>query len=137
MTFVYGAVGLELGVRESSGMAANFYKADRAVYDAIQRSSRNAGLLTKEITQQLSRVRTGFMRAHVTLNETPTGLVWEVGWNAEDFIDAGLPFYPVFQELGTRHITPMHALRDAFRYVQDVFGDELRDSIRGAIEGIS
>lgn len=136
MAFVYGAIGLELGVRQSSGLVANFYKADRAIHDGIRQSSRDAGALTKEITQQLSRVKTGFMRAHVTLRESPMGLVWEVGWDVVDFVDAGLPFYPVFQELGTRTISPMYALQAAHRYVSEIFGEQLRATIRDAIEGL-
>jgi HK97 gp10 family phage protein len=125
---------LELSVRNIDGLAANFYAADREIAAAMRDAARSAAELVQQVTQQTCAVDTGFMRDHVRIWFTPSGLGFEVGWDADDFFAAGHPFYPFFVEYGTRFMAAQPALEPAYDYVVPIYRDDVSDLIRAAVE---
>jgi hypothetical protein len=129
-------VSASLEVRGITGLIANVraFDADcgREIRGAMRRGARD----TKELTQQLCAVDTGFMRDHVRCELSPDELAYTVGWNPEDFAAAGLPFYPVWVELGSSLSPAQPALFPAHEtmqpHVQADVGDALRRSIARA-----
>lgn len=133
---LYGGLQLELAVRDTSGVAANFHAADGEITRDMQGVIDRGADLIVAVTRQLVPVRTGFMREHVTKRKSAGGLAFEVGWSATDFINAGLAFYPVFVEFGTRNMAARPSLGRAYRYAVPIIQQEARDVIRAAIERI-
>lgn len=130
----YNAIGFQLGVRSTSGLAANFHAADREIEREMKRVTLRGARLLVDVTRALAPVRTGFMRDHVAYRLTRSGLGYEVGWYERDFIGAGLPFYPPFQEFGTRLMAAQPSLGPAQRYVEPIVYQEARDVLRAAIQ---
>lgn len=97
----YAALHFELGIRNLDGLVANLYRADEAMQDAFREAASEAAYDTSALTSMLAPVDKGFMSEHVAVHFTPSGLGFEVGWDAADFFEAGLDFYPYFQEFGT------------------------------------
>lgn len=130
----YTAINFTLGVRGTRGLAANFYAADRDILQAMRDLTKRGAQLIVDVTRQLAPVRTGFMRDHVAYELLPSGLGYEAGWRESDFTAAGLPFYPLFQELGTRFMAANPSLGPAAQYVAPILLHEGRDILRAAIE---
>lgn len=120
---VHGMMGLIANVRAFDALAG------REIREAMRRGAND----TKELTQQLCAVDTGFMRDHVRADMSPDDLTYNVGWKEEDFAEAGLPFYPPFVELGTSASEAQPALFPAHEqmtpHIQQDVGDALRRSI--------
>jgi HK97 gp10 family phage protein len=133
---MYGALDLEFGVRNTAGLAANFHAADRDVQDAMREIMDRGADLIVDITKQLVPRDTGFMGDHVAKRRVAGGLGYEVGWDASDFIAAGLAFYPVFVELGTRMMAAQPSLGPAYNYATPIIQQDARAILRRAIERI-
>lgn len=127
-------IKLELSVRNESAIAANFFAADVEIYAAFQAAATSASELLREVVQATCAVDTGFMRDHVRIWRSPTGLAWEVGWDAGDFFNAGLAFYPFFVEYGTRYMAAQPSLEPAYNYVVPIYLADVEALIRLAIE---
>lgn len=125
---------LDLSFRDTKAAIANIYAADAAVQEAVVRLNREAGEYARELTQFFSPVDTGFMRDHVRVIFGPKGYSFEVGWLEEDFINAGLAFYPIFQEYGTRNMPAQPSLTPAYREVESWYIPAMSEEIRAAIE---
>jgi len=127
-------IQLELSVRNESALAANFFALDAEIQVAFQLASTSAADLIRQVVQATCAVDTGFMRDHVRVWMSPTGLVWEVGWDAGDFFNAGLAFYPFFVEYGTRFMAAQPSLEPAYNYVVPIYLADVAALIRLAIE---
>lgn len=132
----YNGITFELGVRDTSGLAANFYAADREITRAMQRVVRDGAQLVQDVTQALSPVDTGFMQAHVRQTITRSGLAFEVGWDASDFFAIGEAFYPFFQEFGTVKMRAQPSLGPAYRYAAPIIAADSRAVLAAAIQRI-
>jgi HK97 gp10 family phage protein len=120
---------MELSVRNESGLAANFYAAERDVVEAMRAAAERAAELVQQVVQMTCAVDTGFMRDHVRVYRSPNGLVWEVGWDATDFFNAGLAFYPWFVEFGTRFMAAQPSLLPAYDYVVPIYQQDVADLV--------
>lgn len=125
---------MELSVRGSQALVANFYATEVDIVEAMRESAQRAAELLVQVVQQICAVDTGFMRDHVRTWFSPTGLVFEGGWDAADFFGAGLAFYPWFVEFGTRHMAAQPALLPAWDYVVPIFLAELAALTAIAVE---
>lgn len=128
------AIHFELGVREAAGLVANFHAADKRVQWAVRDLVRETALEVQELTRFLCPVRTGFMRDHVRHWISDKGFAFEVGWDAQDFFDAGLAFYPYFVEYGTRKMAAQPSLTPAYEHAQEHFWQDLGRVLRDALE---
>lgn len=124
---------MELAVRDLSGLVANFYAAEAAVLEAFKQAARNAAELIQQVVQSICAVDTGFMREHVRAWFTQSGLGFEVGWDASDFLGAGLAFYPFFVEFGTRYMAAQPALMPAYDYVAPMYQQDVAELVRVAL----
>lgn len=133
MTAELNAIRLELGVRSLTAMAANFAKSDAQLQDEARELVRETAADIRTLAEMLAPKRTGFMADHLKEFFTPSGLGFEVGWDASDFISAGFAFYPVFQELGTRVMDAQPSIGPAAADRLPVFQERMADLIRASI----
>lgn len=124
---------LTLQHREIKTLAFRFYAADRAVSREARKLVGEMGLFTKELTQFFCPVDTWFMHDHVRLEFTGDRLGYEVGWLDADFAEAGLPFYPIYQEFGTSKMRAQPSLFPAYREAEASFRPAVRDLMRHAL----
>jgi HK97 gp10 family phage protein len=127
------AVSMDLSFRNVAGVVANLYAKDKAIQAAVRRLTRNAGELCKTLTQQACPVDTWFMHDHVHTTYSRKGMTFETGWREEDFTAAGLAFYPIYVEFGTRFMAPQPSLYPAYKEVQKMYLEDLRDVVQSAI----
>lgn len=115
-------------------LAARFYSADKPMIREARRLVKDQGQFTKELVQFFSPVDTTFMQQHVGVWYTRDGLAFSVGWDAAEFIAAGLEFYPPFQEYGTSKMHAQPSLGPGYREGAKSFEDATRDWYRRALE---
>lgn len=125
---------LTLSTRGAAAVAANFYARDRAAQMAIKRVVRRNGVALHERARALCPVDTGFMRSQLRLAFSEQGYVYEVGWDEQDFSAAGLAFYPVYVEFGTRFQAAQPSLFPAREQQDPIFRRELRAELSAAIQ---
>lgn len=125
----------ELGVRNISALAANFHALEFAAISEIKNAVQKWGEETQRLTQQFCPVDTGFMREHVTLVFSPNGYAFEVGWSADDFLSAGLAFYPFFVEFGTVKMDAQPSLFPAYQITSEELGRDIGDILRNEFGG--
>lgn len=123
----------ELSVQGVEGLIANIYAADPLIKDAVRQVNQRAGKTIRERTQATCAYDTGFMSEHVKDVYTPSGLAFEVGWDATDFYEAGKPPYFEFLEFGTVHMAAQPSLIPAYDEYSSTYADELGVAIREAI----
>lgn len=126
-------IHFELGVRNISALVANLHAADEEIQLALRAAAHSAAELLVEVVQQTCAVDTGFMRDHVRAWFTPSGLGFEVGWDAGEFFEAGLAFYPWFVEFGTRYMAAQPSLLPGYDYVVPIYQEDIADLVRLAI----
>lgn len=129
----YTALGFELGIRNLDALVANFYKADPVAQAAFREVVAETANDMGALTAMLAPVDKGFMSDHVKERITPSGLGFEVGWDAADFFEAGLAFYPFFQELGTRFHPAQPSLGPAYEELMPAFRERIATACRDAM----
>ena len=87
---------------------------------------KNYGESTRGLVMFFSPVDTTFMQQHVKTWYSEDKLVFEVGWDVMDFVSAGKPFYPFFQEFGTVNHPAQPSLRPAFADQSPLFSADVR-----------
>lgn len=50
------------------------------------------------------------MRDHIVIVFSADGLAYQIGWDEDDFLSAGQPFYPIFVIFGTRFMAARDVL---------------------------
>lgn len=130
---IYNGVTFELGTREFAGLAANFHRADEQLVDAIRDEARDMSERVRALTRRYAPKLTHFMEEHVRVFMSPSGLVWEVGWDATDFVEAGFAFYPWYQEFGTRHMDAQPSLGPASAELFPIYRENIATLIRASI----
>lgn len=133
MATSYNSREYELGVRNLDALVANFYKADAQAQIEFRAAVQEAGHETRDLTEFLAPKDTWFMSEHVHVHFTPSGLGFDVGWNASDFIEADLAFYPVFQEFGTKHMAAQPSLGPAYEQMRPNFEKNIAQSCSRAL----
>jgi HK97 gp10 family phage protein len=117
-----------------SALVANFYASDAEIQRAARAAVKRAGDAMFEIAEALCAVDTGFMVEHMRERITEGGYAVSIGWDAADFEDAGLAFYPPFVEFGTSKMAAQPAIGPAFEIVAPEFEAELAAVVTAAIE---
>lgn len=123
----------ELGIRDARAVVANFRAADEALQLEVRDAVRRMADRTRRIARRIVPVDTGYMREHIKTILSPSGLAFEVGWDASDFAGAGKPFYPFFVEYGTRFMAARPTLGPAYAEAAPQFEREIAQAIRRAV----
>lgn len=129
----YTAKEFELGFRNLDALVANFYAGDAAVQEAMRDVVAEAANDIGALAAMLAPVDTGFMSDHVKERFTPSGLGFEVGWDAADFFEAGHAFYPFFQEFGTRFMPAQPSLGPAYDAIIPGFQERISEVATAAL----
>jgi HK97 gp10 family phage protein len=116
----------ELSVRNQAALVANFYSFDVEAKEQIRALVVRQAESLRNLTMSFAPVDTGYMRDHVLARYGPEGFSFEVGWEASDFLGAGLSFYPFFVEYGTRFMPAQPSLGPAWREVEPRYTNALR-----------
>jgi HK97 gp10 family phage protein len=129
----YDGIQFELSTRDITALVANFHKADLWLQEELKQLARATAEQLADLTARLAPVDTGFMRDHVRTYFTPSGFGFEVGWSADDFLSAGLAFYPWFQEFGTRNMMAQPSLGPASETILPLYRDEVSELVNESI----
>lgn len=124
----------ELSVRGLSGLVANLYAADPLVQSRVRTVNTRFGAAIRQRVADTCAYDTGFMSEHARDTYTPSGLTFEVGWDASDFFDAGKAFYPEYVEFGTVAMAAQPSLLPAFDEYSSAYEQAIGDEIRAAID---
>lgn len=84
-------------VRGISGLIANVHAVNVVVQREVRAAMQREGREQRAATVAAAPKRTGFMAAHTRLEFSPEGLTYSVGYDEEDWSEAGMYpyFYPV------------------------------------------
>ena len=129
----YNGVHFELGIRETGGLAANFHAADAAITAAMQAHVLQTADAFDAVWEALTPVDTYYMVEHRRILMLPSGLGFEAGWDASDFLGMGLAFYPWFQEFGTYKMSAQPSLGPAFEEIAPQFQSGMSEILSAAI----
>ena len=127
------SVRLTLSTRNIRGLVANLSAADAAAQKAIRRSVAKYGEKQFRLTRELAPVDTGFLRANIRLRFSDDGLVYEVGALEKDYTDAGLAFYALYQEFGTRFMRAQPFVFPARDTIYPEFRAALSKDVKAAV----
>jgi HK97 gp10 family phage protein len=127
-------VRMDLSFKNTAGVIANIYQTDRELQKAVRKIVKDAGQYCHDLTYFLAPVDTGFMREHIRVLYGKQGLSFEVGWFEADFVAAGLAFYPIYVEFGTRFMAAQPSLYPAYRDTKEWFLPALHDELVAAAE---
>jgi HK97 gp10 family phage protein len=125
----YGGLQFELSTRDLTALVANFHKSDVWLQEQLRDLVRRSAEQLRDLVQQLAPYDTGFMHDHVRIYFTPSGFGFEVGWSADDFLSAGLAFYPWFQEFGTRVMMAQPSLGPASDTILPLYRDAVSELV--------
>lgn len=129
----YNALHFELGVRNLQALAANFHTLDVELQKDVRALVRETAQDTRDLTEVLAPKDTLFMSEHVDWWLTESELGFEVGWHVDDFVEAGLAFYPFFQEFGTRFMSAQPSLGPAWEANAPIFTERLTRLLRESV----
>lgn len=127
------SVRLSLSFKNAAGVIANIYALDDELQRDVKKLVRDAGQYFHDLTYFLCAVDTGFMREHIRVLYGREGYTFEVGWLESDFVAAGLAFYPIYVEFGTRFMEAQPALYPAYKDTEAWFLRALAEMYRDAI----
>lgn len=125
---------LELSLVDRSGKIQNFNAIYPDIVRAMQDAALQCALETQTIAYALCPVDTGFMRDHIVVVTSANNQIFEIGWRAADFFEAGFDFYPMYVVLGTRHMPPRDPLTPAHEQVKPRYEQRTRELVQQALE---
>ena len=126
-------VRMDLSFRNQAGVIARIHAADRACQAGVREATTSAGEFCRELTQLYAPVDEGNMRDLVRTVYDAEGFSFETGWDASDFARLNLPFYPPYQEFGTRFMPAQPSLYPAYKETQRYYLEAVRANVRAAI----
>jgi len=115
------------------GLVANLFAADARAQKAIRGTVATYGEKQFRLTRELAPVDTGFLRSTIRLRVSDDGLAYEVGVREKDYRDAGLAFYALYQEFGTRFMRAQPFIFPARDTIAPEFRRALGANVRSAI----
>lgn len=127
------SIELQLAFRNQAAIIARMYAVYPDVVAAAKVAVRESAERIRDRTKDTVRVDTHFMQEHTEAFISAEGLTFEVGWREAEFDAAGLPFYPIYQEFGTVHMSANPALSNAYAEEKPRFQAEVSRLAREAI----
>ncbi len=125
---------MTLGVRNLSAVIANLQALNKSLQTEIRAAVKQGGEGMHATAYTLCPVDTGFMRDHLALEFTPKGYGFEIGWKQDDFLGAGLDFYPPFVVFGTVSQAPQDPLTPAYNDGSERLIASVREAMRRAVK---
>jgi HK97 gp10 family phage protein len=125
---------LTLSVRDATAVVRNLLAADKAAVEAIRKVTRRNGQKAYDIAQSLCPVDTGHMKEMMILEFTPDDLLYELGWDEQDFLSIGEPFYPPYQEYGTSRNAAQPSITPAYEEVHPQYQREVGQEVSASFE---
>jgi hypothetical protein len=126
-------VRLELSVLNAAAVIGNLRAFDRRLQDDLRAVNEETGEDIRALTYELCPVDTGFMREHIVVVFSEGGMVVEVGWQASDFFEAGLVFYPFFVIFGTVSMPARPVLQSAYAHFRPIHIKRVSDAMRRSV----
>lgn len=117
-------------VRDEGALYANLRGADSEFQNLARRRVRYYSNELLERVRATVAYDTGRMRRLVKRTISDSGLIFDAGWDADDFAREGEPFYPPFVEVGTFVQPAQPSLVPAWFWVQGRFRDALLSDFR-------
>jgi HK97 gp10 family phage protein len=135
---------LNIGLKVSGvdALVARFERGGKAAREAILRVVGESAARLHQRTVDLAPKRSGYMAEHVRTDFSRSGLSFETGWDASDFLGTidehgrERPFYPLYVEFGTRHMAAQPSLSIAYAEEEPLFKAELSEALRRALDGL-
>ncbi len=124
---------MTLSTRNAGGVIANLFAKDAQIQQAVRTVVKSSGFRLQARAKQLAPVRTGFLKKNIRLRFTEDKLVYQVGWQSDDFSGSGQPDYFFFTEFGTRFMAARPCLFPAKAEEVPVFRRELNRAVRDAM----
>ena len=133
---------IQIGVKVIGieGVIARFERGGKAARQGILDVTGEAAARIHQRTVDLCPKKSGFMSENVRTDFSDSGLSFETGWDARDFLgtvdEQGNPrsFYPFFVELGTRHMAAQPSLSIAYAEELPRYRAELSEALRRALD---
>jgi hypothetical protein len=123
----------EVSLTDRSGRVQNLYAVGEDITRAMQQAMQVMGAETYEIAYALTPKDTWFMADHLRLDFSPNYQVFELGWSADDFFDADLPFYPPYVVFGTRFMAGQDPLTPAHEMTKPEYEATMRELVNAAM----
>ena len=134
------SVRLTIETRNLRGLVANLFAADTRMQAATRRTVKKWGPKQKQLTEELAPYDTSkpaeefHLRDNVRLRYSEDGLVYAVGFEEEDFTEAGQPFYALYTEFGTRFMNARPCVFPARDQIAPQFKADLSRNVRAAVK---
>jgi HK97 gp10 family phage protein len=125
---------MTVSTRNLRALVANLYAGDQRAQKALRRTVKKYGNKQWRLSRELAPVDTGFLRKHIRLRFSDDGLVYEVGVLEKDYREAGLPFYAIYQEFGTRFMSAQPFIFPARDQTYPEFRSALSKDLSSAIK---
>ena len=132
------SVRMTVSTRNLRALAANFAAADVRLQKAARKTVKKYGTKQRNRTRELAPYDASHpaedfhLRDNVSLRFSDDGLVYETGFREEDFTEAGLPFYAIFTEFGTRFMAARPCVFPARDEIYPQFRAALGADLRAA-----
>jgi hypothetical protein len=116
-----------------SAMAANFHKLEEAAQAKVIEAQRVTAHQHRDLMEYEAPKDTGFMAAHTEVRFSEGGFRVEVGYWAETFTAAGLPFYVPYPLFGTSRIQANDWVFRATEPMRDVYRQNVGEALKEAV----
>lgn len=117
-------------IRGQSALIANIHKVSSSIRKELERTTNRARTDTVRLAKSVCPVRTGRMRKSITGEMYPSKLGFTVFYEPNDFIQEGLPYYPIFVELGTSRMPARPTLRWAYNIMGPIYRADVAEVLR-------
>lgn len=124
---------MTLSTRQVKGVVANLFARDAQARKDLRRITTESGFRTFAVAAALCPFDTGFMQEHLRLRYSEGGFAFEVGWDEADFLAAGLPFYPIYQEFGTVKMAAQPSLFPAWQRERPRYERNIQRAVQRAM----
>lgn len=122
-----------LKVHGQRAVIANIYRTYDDIVQEMRDATERTARRTHKLAYQLSPVDTGRMRESLRYDLSPDKLAFDVYFDPLPFLVDGVPYYPPFQEFGTKFHDAQPSLIPAFRAYDSVYKTDIRKSVRKGI----
>lgn len=120
-----------------SAMAANFHRLDEKSKEKVLQAQAENGAEHRQRMEDEAPKDTGFMAAHTEVRFSEGGYRYEVGYWAEPFTAAGLPFYVPYPLFGTSRIKPNPWMFRATEPMRDIARRRVGDALKEAVNEVA
>lgn len=125
-----------VGVRNATGVVANFHAAQREVPDAVRVVIRTAARAHRKLAQSLAPYRTGRLKRSITSRLSEQGLAYTVFPDPEVFRREGQPPYFIFQEFGTIKMAAQPYLLPSYRTMAPIVRRDTAAAVRRSVNSM-